>query len=159
MTHQPIVIGRSEFLNFIGIAARIPAKIDTGAYHSAIHYVHAQEIEREGLKLLYAELLGHPSARTVCPMEFSDYKLVAVRNSFGTTEIRYKVRLKVKIGSKLCYASFTLANRANNLMPVLIGRELLGNRFLVDVSRTGVDRRQLRTLYRQPLVTPQESKV
>jgi hypothetical protein len=159
MTNFPAIIGRSEQLDFLELVAQVPAKIDTGAYRSAIHYSKAREVKRDGQKILKVELLGHPCSPTTYPVEFSDYELVTVRNSFGDRTIRYKIKLRVKLGSKIFISSFTLADRTNNIMPVLIGRELLKKRFLVDVSKTNVDRRELRKIYKENTLTKKESKV
>jgi hypothetical protein len=158
MTNSLSIIGRGEQLDFVDLDAQVPAKIDTGAYHSAIHCIRIVETERSGHKMLQAELLGHPTSPKAYSVEFPEYELVAVRNSFGDREIRYKIKLRVKLGSKTFWSSFTLADRTNNLMPVLIGRELLKNRFLVDVSKTSVDRRQLRKTYQANTVTQKESE-
>lgn len=152
------IIGRSEQLDLVDLTAHVPAKIDTGAYRSAIHYSKASEITRAGQKILRVQLLGHPCSPVVYPMEFSEYELVAVRNSFGDRTIRYKIRLRVKLGSKIFWSSFTLADRSNNLMPVLVGRELLKGRFLVDVSKTSVDRRELRKTYKASIQPEKGSK-
>jgi len=63
-----------------------------------------------------------------------EYKTVLVKNSFGHVEPRYKVRLQVSVAGRTIRAWFTLANRANNNFPILIGRRTLRGRFLVDVG-------------------------
>src|ERR1017187_8714935 len=112
MVTFPAIIGRSEQLDLVDLSVQVPAKIDTGAYRSAIHFVKVKELEKSGHKILRAELLGHPSSPTVYPMEFTEYELVAVRNSFGDRTIRYKIRLRVKLGTKVFWSSFTLADRS-----------------------------------------------
>jgi hypothetical protein len=158
MANFPAIIGRSEQLEFVDLGIQVPAKVDTGAYRSAVHFTSAKEIRRKGHRVLRVELLGHPCATEVVSMEFKEYELVAVRNSFGDRAIRYKIRLRVKLGSKVFWASFTLADRSNNLIPVLVGRELLKNRFLVDVSKTGIDRRKLRKIYAENSLNSDESE-
>jgi glutathione synthase/RimK-type ligase-like ATP-grasp enzyme len=63
------------------------------------------------------------------------YRKSQIKNSFGVKELRYKVRMLVQIGSREMHAWFTLANRANNRYPILIGRKTLHGRFLVDVTK------------------------
>ena len=58
MTNFPAIIGRSEQLELVDQAIRVPAKIDTGAYRSAIHFVSAEEIEQNGARVLRAH--GRP---------------------------------------------------------------------------------------------------
>jgi hypothetical protein len=78
-----------------------------------------------------------------------DYKAMLVRNSTGQAKVRYRVHLSVKIGKKNIKAGFTLADRSKNNFPVLIGRRLLKDRFLVATRspvpathpRYGIERR------------------
>lgn len=140
----PVVIGRSERLSIQGIAPDIPAKIDTGAYRSSIHCISKKLITAPHGEKLKVELLGHPASPVVYNLEFADFERVSITNSFGSEEERFEVTLKIKLGPKVFNTSFTLADRANNLFPVLVGRKLLKKRFLVDVSRATVDRIKLK---------------
>lgn len=158
MANFPAIIGRSELIDLLDLGVQVPAKVDTGAYRSSIHCSRAVEIKRGDQEVLQADLLGHPCAPTVRTLEFTDYELVTVRNSFGDRAIRYKIRLRVKLGPKIFWSSFTLADRSNNIMPVLVGRELLKNRFLVDVTKTSVNRKQLREDYRANTKDHEESE-
>jgi len=147
MASFPSIIGRSELLEFVDLAIKIPAKIDTGAYRSSIHFSSAEEVEQGDSRVLHVKLLGHPSSPKTYDMDFEEYELVSVKNSFGTREVRYKIRIRVKLGAKVFWSTFTLADRSNNLMPVLVGREMLDDRFLVDVTKTSINRKQLREIY------------
>jgi hypothetical protein len=64
------------------------------------------------------------------------FSVASIKNSFGHTEFRYKVTLKVRLGGRVIRIRFTLANRENNSQPILIGRRTLHGKFLVDVART-----------------------
>ena len=75
------------------------------------------------------------------------YKQVWVSNSFGAREERYEVSLKVRIGAKVFTSRFTLANRSKKIYPVLLGRKLLNDRFLIDSSKTSLDRISLKKQY------------
>jgi hypothetical protein len=147
MTKSPEIIGRSEEIQLVDYDLAIPAKIDTGAYNSSIHFNNAELINQSGKELLRAKLLGHPSSPHSFMVETEDFEIANVKNSFGVREVRYKIKLRVKLGTKTLLASFTLADRSNNLMPVLIGRELLGDNFLVDITKAGVNRVKLRKIY------------
>lgn len=144
MSRFQIIIGRSERVSFPNIVLNVPAKIDTGAYRSSIHCKSAKLVKDGDKKVLKVELLGHPCAPVVYPMTFTEYEEVSITNSFGQEEKRYEVRLRVKLGPKVFNNSFTLADRSNNLFPILAGRKFLKNRFIVDVSRTNVDRIKLK---------------
>lgn len=158
MADPLVIIGRSEELELVDQALVIPAKIDTGAFRSAIHFKSVEVLEQNGNRVLHAELLGHPSSPKVFTMDFEEYESVGVKNSFGVREVRYKIRLRVKLGTKVFWTSFTLADRSNNLMPILVGREILTDRFIVDVSKTSINRKQLREIYNQNASNNSETK-
>lgn len=133
MNKELSVLGRAEKMSFIdGKVNNLPVKIDTGAYRSSIWATNIYE--KDG-KLHYT-LLG-PSSKFYSGQEIvtSEYRLVKVENSFGHKQERYSVFLRVKIGGKSIRSNFTLANRSVKKYPALIGRKLLKNRFVVDVSQ------------------------
>jgi len=132
MTKEKIIIGRRENvdfpeLNLFGIAA----KMDTGAYTTALH---CRDIKEEK-GVLYFKLLdpSHPEYNNQ-EFSFKEYKQKGIKNSFGEVENRYIIKTVVKIGRKKIKALISLSDRANMRYPVLIGRKLLKNRFIVDVS-------------------------
>jgi len=53
----------------------------------------------------------------------------------------------VKVGPKVFHARFTLADRSKKIYPILLGRKLLNDRFLVDSSKTSMDRITLKQRY------------
>lgn len=142
-----VIVGRSELITFIDTdAINVPAKTDTGAYRSA---VHAENISVNGNNILSFDLLGgHPVCGAMAKrVEAEEYKKVWVANSFGQREERYEVKLKVKLGPKIFHARFTLADRSKKIYPILVGRKLLNHRFLVDSSKTSLDRVTLKRKY------------
>lgn len=136
------VIGRNELVNFptLGLE-KIPAKIDSGAYRSAVHATKI--VEKDG-ELSFVILLGHAQTpETGIEVKTKKYQKVWVANSFGRREERYEVKLRTKLGSKVFNASFSLANRSRNLFPVLIGREILNGRFMIDTNYSPIKRKTL----------------
>lgn len=140
---QKTIIGRSAYLDFYDLGLnKVPSKIDTGAYRSA---VHASKIkEKEGV-LHYTIFGGHPvcgfMAQTLTTKKFTKVRVI---NSFGHSEERYEVNLKIKIGQETFNTPFTLANRSKLVFPILVGRKLLNNRFLVDTSKSSINRTELK---------------
>lgn len=111
--------------------AKVPAKVDTGADYSS---VWASDISEKDGALSFS-LFGVGSKHyTGERIELRDYGLTVVKNSFGQTEQRYKVRLSVTIAGRRIKAEFRLADRSQNRYPVLIGKKTLLKRFVVDVS-------------------------
>lgn len=130
---QKLTIGRVENIDFPdGGIKQLPAKIDTGAYRSSIWV--SQIKEQDGV--LSFVLLGPKSPfYTGIELKTTKYKTVKVENSFGQKQERYSVFLRVRIGGKLVRSNFTLANRGTKTYAALIGRKMLKNRFVVDVSQ------------------------
>lgn len=132
------IIGRCELIDFVDLdVLKIPAKTDTGAYGSSVHATKIKEVNG----VLSFELLGgHPSCGSEAVyVETKKYRQVLIANSFGHLQERYKVELKVKLGAKVFKAKFSLSNRKKNKFPILLGRELLNHRFLVDSSAANIN--------------------
>lgn len=143
-TKFQVVIGRSEYMDITDVALEVPAKIDTGAFRSSIHARDISVEEENGKPVLKCNLLGHPCSPVLRPFKTNEFSRVNVTNSFGMEEERYLVSLKVKLGPKVFLSPFTLADRSNNLFPILAGRTMLKNRYLVDVSKSNVNRTKLK---------------
>lgn len=127
------LIGRVVALDIIDAGIEgLPAKVDTGAYRSSIWATDIRE--QDGT--LYFKLLGSDSEYyTGKELSTKQFKIVKVENSFGDSQRRYSIFLKVKVGGRSIRSNFTLADRAAKTYPALIGRKMLKNRFIVDVSK------------------------
>lgn len=126
------IIGSVEKVSLpdLGIA-NIPSRIDTGAGLSAIW---ASDI-REVADKLHFKLFdkGHPLF-TGESIIYDKFETRQVRSSNGTQEERYMVRIAVRLGGRRVLARFTLANRSTQKYPVLIGRNILRGKFIVDTK-------------------------
>lgn len=144
---KKFVIGRNEIIDLPSLQLfQVEAKIDTGANTSAIHYSRAEVIERGGKRVLHFNLLDptHP--------QFNDKDFYAenfqqreVKNSFGDSEMRYIITTDVKIFDKIWTTELSLSNRGNLKFPILLGRRLLRQGFIVDVTKTKVSFKQKST--------------
>lgn len=118
-------------LGFMAIAA----KIDTGAYYCSLHCHQIEIKEKEGREVLCFRLLdpSHPEYREkeIC---FKNFNKKIIKNSFGDTEERFIIRSTIKIKGRRIKTFITLTNRGSMKYPMLIGRRLLKNKFVVDVS-------------------------
>lgn len=133
------IIGRSEMLEIIDAGnLKVPAKTDTGAYRSSIHASNIK-VGDDGI-LRFDLLIGHPThVKKIDQISTDTYSRVTVVNSFGQREKRYEIKLRVKLGPKVFTASFSLADRSGNKYPVLLGRQLLNDRFLIDTTKSNVN--------------------
>jgi glutathione synthase/RimK-type ligase-like ATP-grasp enzyme len=114
----------------------VPAKIDTGADVSAIW---ASNINEKDGELSFILFEPYSSFYTGGIIKTRNYSVANVKNSFGDSEYRYKVMLSVKIANKTYKSFFNLADRSHSRFPILLGRNFLKNRFVVDVASRDID--------------------
>lgn len=130
------VIGRAERADLVDLGMQgVPVKIDTGADASSIW---AHVVERRDGDNLHVVFFGTESSFYTGEEHVfgpDEYVMTRVANSFGHREIRYKVKLRIRIKGRLIKSSFTLSDRSTKLYPILIGRSLLMNKFVVDVAK------------------------
>lgn len=127
------VIGQVEAIDLPEVLeAQLCARIDTGAKTSAIWASKVKEAA-EGLHVVF---FGNDSAHYTGKAHlFTEYAETVVASSNGIAQRRYKVRLTVVLNGRRIKAWFTLADRSQQVYPVLIGRNVLRGKFIVDVSR------------------------
>jgi hypothetical protein len=133
---KKIILGRREYVDLPEFGLyHFEAKLDTGAYTSAIHCSQIRIFTEDNIKKI-AFHIPPPNNQNISEREFisSDFEEKNIRNSFGQTEKRYVIRTRIKIGKRFIRASFSLADRTELRYPVLIGRKILRNKFLVDVA-------------------------
>jgi hypothetical protein len=127
-------VGSDEMIDIVSIGvSSILAKVDTGADTSSIWASQVTET-KEGLQIVFFGPSSPLYSGNVITIA-KDYKVTRVYNSFGTKESRYKIELLVKIKGKLIRTNFTLSDRSTKTYPILLGRSLLSDRFVVDVSQ------------------------
>lgn len=132
------VIGFSDRLDFPDLGwTDVEAKIDTGAYTSALHCTDVKLVQNGDNSRLHFTLAG---ARGKKKKQFVTdlFQYKTIKNSFGQSEKRFVVQTRVLIMGRLIRAEFSLANRGTMRFPVLLGRKLLRNKFVVDVSLQNV---------------------
>ena len=135
MTRELTIIGRAERADLPDIQAKgVPVKIDTGADASSI-WAHVVELRDDRLHVVFfsEESAFYTGEEHI--FKPGEYSITRVANSFGHRELRYKVKLRIRVKKRLINGTFTLSDRSKKLYPILIGRSLLKNKFLVDVSK------------------------
>jgi hypothetical protein len=125
-------IGRSEYVSFPSQElAKIPARIDTGAAVSAID---ASDIKEENGTLTFILFNKGSEFYTGETVTITDFKTRVVWTSTGEVENRFMVKLPIVLKGRKITASFTLANRSKQSYPVLVGRNILKSKFVVDIN-------------------------
>ena len=138
------IIGWREWVTFpdLGVA-RIKAKIDTGARTSALHAYRITPFSKYGAA--YVRFVLHPLQRRKTP-EVPCVAVVIdqrrVTDSGGRVEERYVIRTTLQLGKSLWPVELTLTNRDQMGFRLLIGRQAVRRRYLVDPSRSFVTRKR-----------------
>lgn len=139
MTRRPLdVIGWREWIALPDLGVRrIKAKIDTGAKSSAIHAYNIRVFTRDGTETVAFDL--HPRQREdsiIVSAEAEVLEFRRVRNSGGTVTTRPVIVTHAILFGRRFPIELTLANRDDMGYRMLLGREALQGRFLVDVDQS-----------------------
>lgn len=131
---KKIIVGSEEWCAFPGLGIpAIKARVDSGAKTSSIHAFNIQKFRREGE--LWVSFEVHPvqhDRRTVVRCERPVYDKRVVKSSSGIAETRYVILTTLKIGEEAWDVELTLANRDSMGYRMLLGREAMKGRMLVD---------------------------
>lgn len=128
-------VGRAEKIDFPDLdMKKVPSKVDTGADTSSI-WAEVTEQSNSSIQVVFFGSGSTFYTGETYVFKKNEYTVTRVANSFGSREVRYKIKLRVKLKGRTVRTSFSLSDRSKKLYPILIGRSLLSNKFLVDVSR------------------------
>ena len=138
MPDERLLIGRREHVALPdwGIP-RIRAKVDTGARSSALDVLGYDLWQTEGGKTRVRLRLALNRNRTDRYRIFeADFvRFVSVRNSGGSCEQRPLIETTIRLGPVTQRIRLTLTDRAPMRYRMIVGREALCGKFIVDVSR------------------------
>ncbi len=133
-----VIIGWREWVALpeIGIS-RIKAKIDTGARSSSLHAFDIQPFERDGRSFVRFDV--HPVQRreeisVSCEAEIHDVR--KVKSSSGESSDRIVIQTPVSWMGETWTVDLTLADRSEMGFRMLVGREAVRGRMLVDPGRS-----------------------
>ncbi len=132
------VIGWREWVGLpdLGIA-EIKVKVDTGARSSALHAFAVEPFPRRGRPMVRFRV--HPYQRDTVTTIAAEAELIgqrSVRSSSGQLEVRPVIRTRIKLLEREWVIELTLTNRDPMGFRMLLGREALRGRFLVDPGRS-----------------------
>ncbi len=137
---EPVQIyGWREYILVNGVAEKLKAKLDTGAFTSSIHAEEKELFERDGnkwVRFIVTDPTSKQPART--RIEAPLVRIARIKEPGAKSEAREVVRLGFQIGDRKMRGEFTLNNRGNMLAPVLIGRTLIKDLGMVDPGRTHI---------------------
>jgi hypothetical protein len=134
--HQGLpLVGWREWVGLpdLGIV-RIAAKMDTGARTSALHADSLKPLTRHGVAFIRFDVTGEDEKTPWHELPLLGRR--SVRSSNGESEMRYVVAMRLRVGGEEWVIDVTLTNRERMEMPMLIGREALAGRVLVDAAKS-----------------------
>ena len=138
------IIGWREWVRLPDLhTGRIKAKMDTGARTSALHAFRITPFSKDGAA--YVRFILHPLQRRrtpeiACVALVIDYRHVT--DSGGRVEERYVIRTTLKLGRSRWPVELTLTNRDQMGFRMLIGRQAIRRRYVVDPSRSFITRKK-----------------
>ena len=136
MDYPFLIVGWKEWVSLSSLdMLAIKAKIDTGAATSSLHAYNIKYIEKDGLTYVKYEV--HPIQKNRRIIKHCFSLLLAkrkVKSSSGRQQIRPVVLTTIKIGNFAWSIELNLTNRDSMGMRMLIGREALHGRALVNPS-------------------------
>ncbi len=134
------VLGNDEWCVFedLGIPA-IRARVDSGARTSSLQAMNTKIVMRHGEEWVTFEV--HPlqhnrSIAIPCSARLIDRRMV--RGSTGISEERLVIRTRLTLGKDSFPIELTLASRDSMEYRMLLGREALSGRYLVDPAKSAL---------------------
>lgn len=134
------VIGRRDKVDFPRMRLYdVDAKIDTGAYTSAIHCHNIKIKEKDGQKYVTFNLLD-PTHSDYNEKRFRVklHAIKSVKSSFGKSEKRCIIKTNIRLFGNSYHIELSLSDRSKMGKPVLLGRKLLKEGFIVDVTKSNL---------------------
>lgn len=130
-----VVLGWREWVALPGLGIdALKVKVDTGARTSALHAFGVEKLANARVRFRVRPHQHDDADEVVSEAPLLDERVV--RTSGGHSELRPVVQTTVKVGGLDFEVELTLSNRALLGFRMLLGREAVRGRFLVDPQRS-----------------------
>jgi len=131
---EKIIIGKEEWcsLSELGLPA-IKARVDSGAKTSSLHAFNIHMFDEDGKRYVHFDI--HPiqnDRKTIQSCRGLVVDKREVKSSSGDKEQRPVIKTPITLGSETWEIEITLTNRDSMGYRMLIGREAMSNRVLID---------------------------
>jgi hypothetical protein len=137
-TSSKMVVGGLEQVWLPDLEMALTARIDTGAETSSLDARNIELFERDGKRWVRFEVLNPQSGEPVRLERRLKRTVGIVQSGAAKTMRRPVVRMEIVIGNNDQTAEFTLIDRSHLDYQVLVGRSILKDVMVVDVSRKNV---------------------
>lgn len=138
VSQERIIVGNEEWCVFPSLQIpAIKARVDSGAKTSAIHAFNIQPFQQDGEDWVSFSVHPLQNDRKVvvhCRAPVVDRRVV--KSSTGTAEKRYVISTDIQLGNSHWEVELTLTNRDSMGYRMLLGREAMLGRMLVDPAES-----------------------
>lgn len=132
------VIGWREWVDLTELrCGKIKVKVDTGARSSALHAFNVKEFEKDGETWVKFDV--HPdqdSGKRTISTKAKVLEYRKVKNSGGKATMRPVIVTTISLMAEVWSVELTLANRDEMGFRMLLGRQAVRGRFLVDAGES-----------------------
>lgn len=131
-----LIIGALEICSLPELNIKdLHIRVDTGAKTSSLHVDNIKLIKKKGKSWISFDL--HPDIHnvdTVVSCESALHDIRKIKSSNGISEQRYVIKTPIQFGSHSWPIEITLTDRSEMSYLMLLGRQGMENRVLVDPS-------------------------
>ena len=135
-----MIIGGLEICQLPELGIRdLQVRVDTGAKTSSLHVDNLTHFKKQGKPWVAFDI--HPdvhNVRSIIHCEARIHDIRNVKSSNGESQERYVIKTQLRLGNDAWPIEITLADRSDMSYLMLLGREGMSNRVLVDPSETFV---------------------
>lgn len=132
---ETVVLGYVEEVYVGNIALAMRGKLDTGADSSSVHARDVELYDKNGRDTWVRFKLIGKDGRTV-KYDQNVIRFAHIKTKTGGTIRRPVIRLPLCVGGKRGHAEVNLADRGDFEYDILVGREFLADRIVVDAGQT-----------------------
>lgn len=136
--NDKMIIGSLEVCDLpdMGISS-LPVRVDTGAKTSSLHVDNLEKFTKKGKPWVRFDI--HPDVyniEKVTHCESALHDLRRIKSSNGASEERYVIKTLMNLGEQSWAIELSLTDRSDMSYLMLLGRQGMGERVLVDPSET-----------------------
>nr|WP_321299831.1 30S ribosomal protein S6--L-glutamate ligase [Marinifilum fragile] len=134
MTLNKVIVGSEEWCSLPQL--RIPAikaRVDSGAKTSSLHAINIMAFKKDGVPWVSFDV--HPlqsNGKTTIHCEAPIHDRRKVKSSSGSSEVRFVIKTILSIANDSWEVEITLTNRDSMGYRMLLGREAMSGKMLVD---------------------------
>ena len=132
---QELILGKTDKFDLPELELQaVRAKIDTGAKTSSLHCMTIKPDGNGSVKFIVLDERNKKFTGKFITKKIT--RIADVKSSNGTVQKRYFIQTPIIVYGKTYTMELSLSFRGSMKFPLLIGRELIQQGFLVDVTKT-----------------------